>query len=103
MENGCLCKVIAQFPKLPRATVEKALVEESSDREITKSLLNLLHNAVYVGSVPVSRTQQDFFESHKELVIDLLGSAKSLKWKRAALQANIPLVINIAASYPTAV
>jgi hypothetical protein len=99
--EGCDVKVIAQIPRLPRAQVRKLLREESSDLETTKSLLNLLFNIVSVGSVPVSATQKAYFDQHADLVLELLGR-RSLSWKKALLEKEIGLVINVAASCPIA-
>ena len=99
--EGCDVKVIEQIPRLPRSRVRQLLKEESSDLEITKSLLNLLFNIVSVASVPVSRTQKAYFDQHADLVLALLGR-RSLKWKKAQLEREIGLVLNIAASCPTA-
>ena len=97
---GCITEVISQLPRLDRAKVRRILQSESAEREITKSLLNLLENIVRVGSVPVSETQRAYFDSHPEVVLNLLGSRKSIAWKKAVLEADISLVLNIAASCP---
>ena len=102
MLEGCLCDAVSRLPHLNRSQVLQVLQGESKDLEITKSLLNLLHNIVRVGSVPVTKAQKDFFDSHAQLVLGLLNATKPLKWKKAALEANLPLVVNIAASCPTA-
>ena len=101
--EGCLTDVICRFPKINRSEVRRILTSESNDLEITKSLLNLLHNIVRVGSVPVSPTQKAYFDDHVDQVLDLLSAKNSLAWKKALLEQNISLVINIAASCPTAV
>ncbi len=98
--DGCDAGTICQIPKLTRAQVRKLLEKESTELEVTKSLLNLLHNIVVVGSVPVSGTQKAFFDSNAVLVLGLLGR-RSLKWKRTLLLKDIAIVINIAASCPT--
>jgi hypothetical protein len=100
--DGCDAKVIAQIPRLPRGQVRQLLKRESSDLEVTKSLLNLLFNIVTVGSLPVTGTQKAFFDEHAGLVLELLGR-RSLKWKKEQLEKEIGLVINIAASCPTVV
>ena len=102
MEEGCLTSTLAKFPNISRAQVRQVILNESpSDHEVTKSLCNLLYNLVKVGSVPVSQTQKEFLDGHAELVLELINKRKSLKWKQAALAANIPLVLNIVASCPT--
>ena len=99
-ELGCLCDIIWHFPRQSRHKVKRQLQEESKDLEITKSLLNLLHNIVNMGSVPVSRSQKDFFDSHAGIVNELLSSKKSLQVKKKLLESNISLTINIAGSCP---
>ena len=92
--------IVASFPKLSKRKVLTILTSEGSQRPVTKSLLNLLYNIVIVGSLPVSRLQKTFLDHHSDLVLDLLSSSKSLAWKKAALEANVKLVLHIAASCP---
>ncbi len=100
--DGCDAEIIKQIHRLPRAKVRQLLTKESSDLEVSKSLLNLLFNIVIVGSLPVTVTQKAFFDQHSDLVHELLGR-RSLKWKKAQLEKDIGLVLNIAASCPTVV
>ncbi len=76
---------------------------ESRELEVTKSLLNVLDNAVLVGSIPVSPVQKEYLDQHSAVVWQLLAKSGSLSAKKALLQANIPLVVAIAASCPTVV
>ncbi len=100
--EGCDVQLISNILRIPRPKVRKLLQKESSELEVTKSLLNLLYNIVVIGSVPVSQTQKDYLDRHSDIVHDLLGN-RSLKWKKAALEKDPALVLNIAASCPTAV
>jgi len=99
--EGCEVAFVRQLSQIPRKEVKKLLQSESGQLEFTKSLLNLLHNIVVVGSVPVSSTQKAFFDSHSNLVLSLLSKSKSLSWKKHQLEKNVALIINIAASCPT--
>lgn len=99
--DGCDIEIISQLSRTSRYQVSKIINSESIELEITKSLLNLLYNIVHIGSVPVSPTQKAYFDKHSQLVFDLLKKSKSLKWKKAQLENNVSLVINIAASCPT--
>ena len=101
--DGCAVDVISKFTKISRTKVHKFLKTESKSLEVTKSLLNLLYNIVVVGSLPVSKTQKVFFDQNSKIVLNLLGTTKSLRWKKQVLEDNIPLVLNIATSCPTAV
>lgn len=99
--NGCDVSAISRIAKTPRAQVSSILKSESSQNEVTKSLLNLLYNAVIVGSLPVSVTQKSFFDNNSLLVHNLLDNSKSIKVKKELLQKHPSLVINIASLCPT--
>ncbi len=95
--------VIRQFPDLPKRKIRQILHSESSRLEVTKSLLDLVYNIVVVGSVPVAPVQKEYLDKHSDLVWHLLHTSKSLSSKKTLLEANIPLVVAIAASCPTVV
>jgi hypothetical protein len=99
--DGCATDIISQISQTPRAAVSLILKGETNNFQVTRSLLNLLHNAVIVGSLPVSHTQRQFFDSKADLVRQLLSNSKSLAWKKALLIGHPALVINIAALCPT--
>ena len=99
--DGCATDIIAKISQTPRAEVSLILKGESSNLEVTKSLLNLLYNAVIVGSLPVSQTQKAFFDSKADLVRLLLSNSKSPAWKKGLLLGQPALIINIAALCPT--
>lgn len=98
--DGCL-ESISVFQKLSKRQVGAILLNESSQFEVTRSLLNLLHNIVLVGSVPASQEQKKIIDKHADLVWLLLSDSKSLKWKRKVFADNIDLVNCISASCPT--
>ena len=98
--DGVDVETICLIGQLKKVQVKSLLESESRELEVTKSLLNLVHNLVVVGSLPVSQTLRLFLDEHAETVHQLLASTKSLKSKKALLIANIPLVINIASSCP---
>jgi hypothetical protein len=100
--EGCDSALISRLLQVSRADVRRLLKNESTQLELTKSLLNLLHNIVIVGSVPVSPIQKAFFDAHSNLVLLLTSKSKSLKWKKTKLEKNIALVLNIAAACPIA-
>ena len=97
--DGCDA-VISSFPSLSKRQIRRILQGESRRFEVTKSLLNLLYNIVTVGSVAVSDGQRAYFDKNTELVWLLLSSSISLARKKASLEENISLVVNIAASCP---
>lgn len=99
--EGCDVDIISKIAKTPRAQVQRILKFESDHLEITRSLLNLLYNAVIVGSLPVSSTQKAYFDSNAEQVRHLIGTSKSIIWKKQELTENSALTINIAALCPT--
>ena len=101
MLEECLCDVVSRLPHQNRGEVLQTLQSEPANLPVTKSLLNILENAVRIGSLPVSKVQKDFLDSHAQTVLALLNARKSLKWKKSALEANIPLVVNIASLCPT--
>ena len=94
-------KLVAKIPHLSRANILRLFRAESERLELTTSLLNLLHNIVRVGSVPVTATQKSYFNAHSKLVLKLLNRKVPIDWKKKELEKNISLVINIAASCPT--
>ena len=98
--EGCDCGLISRLLQVSRQDVRRLFKAESNQLELTKSLLNLLYNIVIVGSVPVSPTQKAFFDAHSNLVLSLTSKSKSLKWKKAKLEKNVALVLNIAAACP---
>ncbi len=98
--EGCAVDLVSRLLQVSRPDVRRMLKNESRQLELTKSLLNLLHNIVIVGSVPVSPTQKAFFDAHSNLVLSLTSKSKSLKWKKDQLEKNVALVLNIAASCP---
>ena len=100
--EGCLCDVLSKFSSYSRAQIIHTISSESRELEITKSILNVLHNIVLVKSIEVTRTQKDFLDKEAELVWHLL-SKDSLKSKKAILESNPDLVACIAYSCPKAV
>lgn len=96
--DGCLVERLSMLAKSSPSQVKQILVGESANLEITKSILNLLHNIVVVGSVPVSTTQREFLDSNTKLVLDLLSRRKTLQSKRQILLKNPNLAIAISAS-----
>lgn len=99
--EGCAVGRVSEISQAPRRKVRRIIESESDLLEVTKSLLNILYNIIIVGSIPCTTTQRSFFDKNADLVLQLLSRARPLHWKKQALQENISLVINIAASCHT--
>lgn len=99
--EGCEVGRVSEISRVPRRRVRRIIESESDQLEVTKSLLNILYNIVIVGSIPPTITQRAFFNKHSELVLELVSKYRPLHWKKQALQENVSLVINIAASCHT--
>jgi len=99
MENIDIAAV-QQLTRVSRTKLRQLLKSESRQLELSKSLLNLLHNIIRVGSVPVSETQKRFFDKNANLVLKLLDRRQPLAWKKSQLERNAALVLNIASSCP---
>ena len=101
--SDCLCELVSKLPHLPNQKVLETLKGESKDLEVTKSLLNILVNLVEVGSLPVSKYQRQFLDSHAQVVLRLLSPKTSLREKKSILQGSLDLARAIALACPTAV
>ena len=99
--DGCLCEVLTKFNTYSKSQIRHTIKSESRELEITKSLLNVLHNIIVVRSLEVTRTQKDFLDTKSEIVWYLL-SGKSVKSKKEVLEDNPELVACIAFSCPKA-
>ena len=98
--EGVEVDVIRKIARGTRAEAVTILQEEGAELKTTKSLLNILHNLVEVGSIPVTERKRAFFNERAQFVWELLSAKRSLAWKKRALEANIAVVINIATSCP---
>ena len=94
---------VKRLCKLSKAGVRKVLRSEGADLPITRSLLDLLFNIVYVKSLPQSETQAIFFANNKALVERLLkySTDRPPKWAKLIFETNTPLVYTIVDSCPT--
>jgi len=99
--EGLAYSQISRIPYLTRAQVSQLVQGESADKEVTKSLLNLLHNIIRVASVPVSLSQRQFFDDNSAIVLKLLNKSISLSWKKREFEQKPEFAIQIAASCPT--
>jgi hypothetical protein len=99
--DGVDVDAIRKIQSSDRHQVKQILKGESRQLEVTKSLLNLVHNIVRVGSVPVSAHQRAFLDKNADLVLRLLNKKTSLKAKKDILESHPSLVLNIAASWHT--
>ena len=93
-------KTIEGIQRASPVQIRQILRNETRDLEVTKSLINLLHNIVRVGSVPVTEAQRIYFDENSDIVLRLLNRKVSITWKKEALTKNLGLVRNIAASCP---
>lgn len=94
-----LWKVLAQISDSDDQSIKKLIVSESSRLEITKSLLNVLHNIVRTRTIHLSNRQKNSFTNFTDQVHQILGK-KSLGSKRRILLANPGLAKLIAKSCP---
>jgi hypothetical protein len=99
--EGVDTEIVKELAKSTRHEITVILGKESAQFEVTKTLLNILHNLVRVGSIPADKRKRKFFDDHSNLVLDLLSTRRSLKYKKKALARNPLVVINIATSWPT--
>lgn len=96
--EGCLRRELSAFALLPSARVRALLCSESKGLELTRSILNLIHNIVNIQSLEPTKRQKKVFEAHIEVIAQLLHKRLSLRKKKALLEANIELAIAAAAS-----
>lgn len=98
--EGVEKELIRKIARAPPKEAKRILEDESPQLEVTKSLLNILHNLVVVGSIPATRNKRAFFDDHADVVHDLLSPKKSLAWKKTVLLRDTSLLINIATACP---
>lgn len=96
----CLTEEIAALRRLSPQRVYFLLQSESKDHELTKSLLNLLHNIVVVQSLEPTLQQKLVFEEKEALVWQLLSPSTPISSKKRLLERNIDFVWAVAESCP---
>lgn len=101
MESGCLCKVVRKLLCVEAAELRSLLLKSQSGHfELTKSLLNLLHNIVRTEAVRATKTTRQAIERHEVLVWQLLSTTASLSAKTRLLADNLDLVYALSRSCP---
>ena len=98
--QGCDYKAIGLIRRTSTGRIGTLLKKEGPKRVLLKSLLNLLYNAIVVGSIPVSRIQKKILDDNREVVWQLLSHKTSLAWKKRLLIRHPDLVVTIAALCP---
>jgi len=98
--EGCDVELVNKIRRLPPKKVSALLQNESKKLLLTKSLLNLVYNAVVVGSIPVSRIQRQILDENKSIVWQFLSPKSSLAWKKRLLVKNPNLALTIATLCP---
>ena len=91
---------LLEIAKAPVSEIKYIIQAEGPNLVVTKSLLNVLHNLILVGSIPVTTRKRAFFDQEAHLVAQLLSSSQSLAWKKRVLEANPSVALNIATSCP---
>ena len=98
--QGCDVEIVNKIRRLSPKKVSAYLRNESKTLFVTKSLLNLVYNAVVVGSIPVSRIQRQILDENSSIVWQLISTKRSIAWKKRLLVRNPNLVLTIAALCP---
>lgn len=100
MAEGLLIGVILALRNLSDFEIAHVLRGESPRLEVTKSLLNILHNIVTVGSILLTKRQKESFRTVQASVEKLLGSKTTLSQKRGILLQHPALVKALASACP---
>ena len=100
--EGCDTAAINLIRSLSRNEIVDYLESESSQKEITKSILNLLHNIVVRRSIQLTPKQKAAFVPYSDVVRELVAPSTSIEAKRQLLLACPGLVRAIALACPSA-
>ena len=102
--DGVLVDTVRRLRLLNHEEIAEVLANESSNLEITKSLLNILFNICFTRAVPLTRRQRALFKDYDKLAVELLTGARkqsaALRDKKRLLQRNPALVKLIAETCP---
>ena len=82
------------------AQIRFLLQSESSRRELTISILNLLENLIVYQSIPTTAYQRQFFDERAEVIRSLLTKKPSLKRKKELLLKHPEIVRTVALACP---
>lgn len=74
---GCLLSAVRDLSGLSDSQVSQVLNSESSQLEITKSLLSVLYNICLDRNIPLSPTLKSEFKRYNTEVVKLLQGASS--------------------------
>ena len=95
-----LWKTLKSLSQWDDTTINQVLEGESERLEVTKSLLNVLHNIVNLRNIPLTPQQKLAFAEFTKPVCELLNR-RQLRAKKRILQANLGLVRLIGQACPT--
>lgn len=96
MEEGCLVPAVKALRHLSGSQIKKVLKTESRNLEITKSLLNILHNIVNSGYIRIGYRKRKFFEDYTQTVLFLTSKKVSIVQKKKILLKNVAIISAIA-------
>ena len=94
-----LVKTLRALAHFDDEAVQEALKRESQRLELTKSLLNLLHNICSTRVIKLSKTSKSQFAAYTGVVRQIL-STESLKTKKRLLLGHPKLVKLVASQCP---
>ena len=95
MPRGVLWGVLRSLKTLSDEEIIEVLEEESANREVTKSLANVLLNAVQVGSVYLTKRNLEELKAEQKR-IEKFFTTESLETRRRIFLRNPNLVRAIA-------
>ena len=96
MATVCDSKLIRHLANSSPQKVKRRLQQEKKTGHVVKGLLNILHNAVEVGSIPTTSYQRLLFDRNYRLVSKLLSLRTSIAEKKRLLEEYPKLAIAIA-------
>lgn len=96
---NCNFGLVRRIANSNKSEAVKLLRKESPELEITKSLLNLLHN-IHDYRVSITTRQDKYFETKKELINTLLNDKLELIDKKKLLENNSAFLVTLAATCP---
>ena len=94
-----LWQTLSIISKSDDESVLQVLGNESRRLEVTKSLLNVLHNIVNVRSISLTEIQKSSFGKYSKTVKEII-KLRQIRSKKRLLLKNLELVRLIAAACP---
>ena len=95
-----LWKTLQKLSRWDDCTVKQVLRGESQRFEVTKSLLNVLHNIVNVRNIILTPQQKLSFAEFSKVVVELIKK-RQIRAKKKILLKHLDLVRLIAQACPT--